>query len=166
MIDPTMLPDGPETWLKADISKPRSTQDFINDVWMCRKQPVYALRPTELEILQSHTLKGWLWRFAMRLLRYSRPTDLSVQANLEGTSALPGTFAGDPSVVTESERSMEHYLTIAAKWPADPEKVMSAPVPDDSAASTLCDSSDFTPRPYRKPAKRRTTKKRKPRKNK
>jgi hypothetical protein len=165
MIDPDMLPADPEAWQKPDISEPRSTEEFINDVWMCRKAPVYALRPKEMEILQSKTFKGWLWRLAMRLLRYSRPTAISIQANLEGTEPV-NVLAGDPTAVPESERTMEHYLTIASRWPTLPEADVEPSKPDGSVASTLCDSSDFTPKPSRKPSKRRTTKKRKPRKSK
>ena len=165
MIDPKLLPTDLDDWRKPDTSEPRSTEEFINDVWLCRKAPVYSLRPKEMEILQSKTLKGWLWRLAMRMLRYSRPTAISIQANMEGTEPDPSSvLAGDPTVMPESERTMAHYLTIARKWPTLPEADVTPPTPtvENIAGSTRYDSTFFS---VKKPKKRRPTK-RKPRKTK
>jgi len=142
-------------------TEPRLTADFINYMWACRRYPVYTLHPKEVEILQSNTFKGWLWRSTLKLLHYSRPAGIRLEA------------WGEPTVLTlgagttpESERTMKHYLTIARRWPTTPESDVEPAQPDNSTASTLCDSTHFTPDPPRKPSKRRPTKKRKPRKSK
>jgi hypothetical protein len=101
--------------------EPRSTADFINDVWESRKDPIYALRIKEIEVLQSGTVRGWVWRMALWLLRYSRPTSISVQADLEDTEPTR-VFSCGPPAELDNERTMKHYLKVARRWPTLPEE--------------------------------------------
>jgi hypothetical protein len=154
MIDSKMIPDSPDVWLKPDTDEPRSTQDFINHTWLCRHNPVYALRPTELTILQSKTMRGWLWRLVMKLFRYSRPSDITLQAYMDGP--IPVEDITPPVHAPESERTMEHYLTVAKKF--TPELSPPLPPPDPNSCGCSC-CHEIPPKKPKKKGRKKLVKK-------
>jgi hypothetical protein len=97
-----------------DPLEPRSTADFINDVWVSRQSPCYAIRPKEVEVLLSKTARGWFWRLILGLVRYSRPSKFSVQT--EAYDGAPGLAENGVVHNPESERTMKHYLALASKF--------------------------------------------------
>ena len=161
MIDPKMTPDNPAVWLKPDIDEPRSTQDFINHTWLCRHNPVYALRPTELTILRSKTMRGWLWRLVMRVFRYSHPPNIILQAYLDSTIPVEDTTTCEPTIpvedtttceptTPESNCTMEHYLTVARKFTPE----LNPPLPPTNPNSCGCSCYHDTEKKQRKPKKK------------
>lgn len=140
-----------------DQLQPRSTADFINDVWVYRKAPVYALRPKEIEVLQSRTARGWLWRLVLGFLRYSRPTKFSVQ--IEAYDGTVGPANSGCAYNPDSERTMEHYLAVARKFTPELAKIKAPTYPG------ACDCTEFHQDKIRKPQKRtsKKTQKHKPR---
>lgn len=151
MIDPKYLPDPEEGWNQPEVRKPRGTADFINDTWLHRNSPVYVLLPEEYTVLTSKTLKGWLWRLVVRLLR--RKSSSVDPLNAMDQEALAAYF--DPTAPSESERTMEHYLTIASKWttPSTPNAAA-----DTTTCGATCDCTEFHSPPKRKPRKHPTKK--------
>jgi hypothetical protein len=110
----------------------RSTADFINDMWASRQSPVYVLRPPELKIIGSHTLKGWFWRIVVQVCRYKK-TSASRLDTLQASLGLIGTPEPPATDPVSTERSMRHYLTITKKF--TPER--------KSVAQNSCDSSEW-----------------------
>jgi len=137
--------------------EPRSTADFINDMWDSRKAPIYALRPKELEVLQSRTVRGWFWRLVLGLVRYSRPNKFSVHPDVYDCAA--GLANWDCAHTPESERTMEHYLALASKFTPELAAIKTPTYPN------ACDCTEFHQDKIRNPRKRtvKKTPKRKPR---
>jgi hypothetical protein len=134
--------------------EPRSTADFINDVWNSRKSPVYALHPKEIEVLQSRTVRGWFWRLILSLVRYSRPNKFSVQP--DAYDCADGLVDGDYAHHPESERTMEHYLAVATKFTPELAAIKTPSYPD------TCGCTEFHQDKIRNPQKRTAKKTQKP----
>jgi hypothetical protein len=152
MIDPKQLPALDTDWDRPIPKEPRSTADFINDTWLHRNNPVYVLLPEEFQILQSKTLKGWFWRLMLKMIRRKSSAAVNPLSAMD-QEALSAFF--DPTVPSESERTMAHYLAIASKWatPTTPPAEV-----DPSACATTCGCTEFHSPPPRKPRKRHTKK--------
>ena len=134
--------------------EPRSTADFINDVWNSRKAPVYALHPKEIEVLQSKTVRGWFWRLILSLVRYSRPNKFSIQPDAYDRTTGPANSGC--SYNPESERTMEHYLVVASKFTPELAAIKKPGYPD------TCDCTEFHQDKIRNPRKRTAKKTQKP----
>jgi hypothetical protein len=130
--------------------EPRSTADFINDVWNSRKAPIYGLHPKEVEILQSQTVRGWLWRLILGLMRYSRPNKFSIQTDTYDCAAemANGKCAHRP----ESVRTMEHYLALAHKFTPELSSIKPRTYPN------ACGCTEFHSDTIRNPRKRTSKK--------
>jgi hypothetical protein len=157
MIDPKQLPNDPDAWVKPDISQPRTTAEFINDTWRSRKSPVYSLRPLEVSVLQSMTLKGWLWRAIVGIIRHKKISKwLPCEDKPDPTFPPLGNF-----VDSEGEKTMSHYIAITEKFhPITAAPPLPSPErPNDNSYSCTCLGDAAAPKKPRKKPRKKTAKK-------